>query len=46
MDSTHVKVCADSKKMRKRVSHEQELWYEEELQKEITKDRETHGKSF
>ena len=33
-----------AKKMRKRVAHEQALWYEEELQKEITKDRETHGK--
>ncbi len=44
MDSTHVKVCANSKKMRKRVAYEQALWYEEELQKEITKDRETHGK--
>lgn len=30
--------------MRKRVAHEQALWYEEELQKEITKDREAHGK--
>ena len=42
--STHVKACTNSKKMRKRVAHEQALWYEEELQKEITKDRETHGK--
>lgn len=30
--------------MRKRIAHEQALWYEEELQKEITKDREAHGK--
>ena len=30
--------------MRKRVAHEQALWYEEELQKEIAKDREYHGK--
>lgn len=44
MDSTHVKVCANSKKMRKRVAHEQALWYEEELQKQITNDREAHGK--
>ena len=44
VDSTHVKACANSKKMRKRVAHEQALWYEEELQKEITKDREAHGK--
>ena len=44
VDSTHVKACANSKKMRKRVAHEQALWYEEELQKEIAKDRESHGK--
>ncbi len=30
--------------MRKRVAHEQALWYEEELMKEIAKDREAHGK--
>lgn len=44
MDSTHVKAYANSKKMRKRVAHKQALWYEEELQKEIAKDRELHGK--
>ena len=44
IDSTHVKACANSKKMRKRVAHKQALWYEEELQKEIAKDRELHGK--
>ncbi len=44
IDSTHVKACANSKKMRKRVARQQALWYEEELQKEITKDREAHGK--
>lgn len=44
VDSTHVKACANSKKMRKRIAHEQALWYEEELQKEIAKDREAHGK--
>ena len=44
IDSTHVKACANSKKMRKRVARKQALWYEEELQKEIAKDRELHGK--
>ena len=44
VDATHVKACANSKKMRKRIAKEQALWYEEELQKEITKDREAHGK--
>ena len=33
VDSTHVKACANSKKMRKRVAHEQALWYEDELKK-------------
>jgi hypothetical protein len=30
--------------MRKRVAHEQALWYEDELKKEIAQDRENHGK--
>ena len=39
VDSTHVKACANSKKMRKRVAHEQALWYEQELKEEdIPKD--------
>lgn len=44
VDATHVKACANSKKMRRRVAHEQALWYEEELKKEIEKDRLSHGK--
>ena len=44
VDATHVKACAKSKKMRKRVAHEQALWHEEKLQKEISRDREAHGK--
>jgi hypothetical protein len=44
VDATHVKACANSKKMRKRVAREQALWYEDELKKEIDKDREAHGK--
>ena len=44
VDATHVKACANSKKMRKRVAYEQALWYEEELNKEIEKDRLAHGK--
>ena len=44
VDSTHVKACANSKKMRKRVAHEQALWYEQELKEEIQKDRVAHGK--
>ena len=44
VDSTHVKACANSKKMRKRVAHEQASWYEQELKEEIQKDRAAHGK--
>ena len=44
VDATHVKACANRKKMRKRVAHEQALWYEDELQKEINKDRQAYGK--
>lgn len=44
IDSTHVKACANSKKMRRRVAHEQALWYEEKLKKEIEQDRLAHGK--
>ena len=46
VDATHVKACANSKKMRKRVAHEQALWYEDELQKEINEDRQAHGKNL
>lgn len=44
VDSTHVKACANSKKMRKRIAKEQAMWFEEELKKEINEDRELHGK--
>ena len=44
MDATHVKACANSKKMRKRVAKEEALWFEHELKQEINKDRVEHGK--
>ena len=44
MDSTHVKACANGKKMRKRIAEQEALWYEEELKKEIAHDRKEHGK--
>ena len=44
IDSTHVKACANSKKMRTRVAHQEALWFEEELKKEINEDRKRHGK--
>ena len=46
VDATHVKACANSKKMRKRVAHERALWDEEELNKEIEKDRLAHGLTY
>ena len=44
VDATHVKACANSKKMRKRVATQEALWYEESLKKEIDKDRKGHNK--
>lgn len=43
-DSMHVKACANSKKMWKRIATQQALWYEDELKKEINNDRKSHGK--
>ena len=44
IDSTHVKACANGKKMRKRIAHQEALWFEETLKKEINEDRKNHGK--
>jgi transposase len=44
VDSTHVKACANNKKMRKRIAKEETLFYEELLKKEINDDRTLHGK--
>ena len=44
IDSTHVKACANNKKKRTRVAHQEALWFEEELKKEIDEDRRNHGK--
>ncbi len=44
VDATHVKACANSKKMRNRVAKQEALWYEAALKDEITKDRAAHGK--
>ena len=44
VDATHVKARANNKKMQKRIAHEEALFYEEMLKKEINEDRETHGK--
>lgn len=44
VDATHVKACANSKKMRKRVAVQETLWYEEALKNEINEDRKSHNK--
>lgn len=44
VDATHVKACANSKKMRKRVAVQEALWFEQELKNEINEDRAAHNK--
>ena len=44
VDATHVKARANNKKMQKRIAHEETLFYEKMLRKEIDSDREVHGK--
>lgn len=44
VDATHVKARANNKKMQKRIAHEEALFYEELLKKEINDDRANHGK--
>ena len=44
VDATHVKARANNKKMQKRIVHEETLFYEKMLRKEIDSDREVHGK--
>ena len=40
IDATHVKACANNKKMQKQFAKEEALFYEELLKKEINEDRE------
>ncbi len=44
IDATHVKACANSNKLQKKVVQEEALFYEEQLKKEINEDRAAHGK--
>lgn len=44
VDATHVKARANNKKMQKRIAHQEALFYEEMLRKEIDADRKAHGK--
>ena len=45
-DATHVKACANSKKMRNRIAKQEALWYEEELKKKSMKIEKHTGKSI
>lgn len=44
VDATHVKARANNRKMQKRIAHQEALFYEALLRKEINEDREEHGK--
>lgn len=44
VDATHVKACANNKKVVKKMVQQEALFYEEQLKKEINIDREEHGK--
>ena len=44
VDATHVKARANNKKMQKRIAHQEALFYEDMLRKEIQQDRAQHGK--
>lgn len=44
VDSTHVKARANRNKKFERAAEEKAAWYAEELEEEIEKDREAHGK--
>lgn len=44
VDATHVKACANNKKMQHKIAHKEALFYEDILQKEINEDRAEHGK--
>lgn len=44
VDATHVKACANGKKLNKEAVKEEALFYEEKLKEEINCDREEHGK--
>ncbi|WP_242843254.1 IS1182 family transposase [Kineothrix alysoides] len=45
VDATHVKARVNNKRVQKRIAHEEALFYEELLKKEINQDREAHGKN-
>lgn len=44
VDATHVKACANSKKVTTEMVKREAMFYEAQLKKEINEDREAHGK--
>ena len=44
VDATHVKACANNKKISKEIVREEALFYEQKLKEEINIDREKHDK--
>lgn len=44
VDATHVKACANNKKMQQKIAKKESLFYEELLKKEINDDRDKYGK--
>ena len=44
VDATHVKACANNKKVTTEIVKQEALFYEEQLEKEINFDRKKHGK--
>lgn len=44
IDATHIKASANKRKAAKHVAKKEALFYEEDLKKEVTKDRLDHGK--
>ena len=44
VDATHVKACANNKKVTTEIVKEEALFYEGQLEKEINFDRSKHGK--
>lgn len=44
VDATHIKACANKRKVIKRIAKQEALFYGEDLKKEIQHDRAEHGK--
>ena len=45
VDATHVKACANNKKVKNEIVRQEALFYEKQLKQEIDADRQEHGKN-